>query len=124
MDFQIRITETALADFEEVLDYSWLNFPAAAERFGNAILNHIDLLKSYPFIGSPVVGHPSVRRLVLDGPYLERTVGNHAALIPFHETALDWLCVSQLTKPRCRKLPPAAKTVRGLVCWFQPEYNR
>jgi hypothetical protein len=30
VDFQIRITEAALADFEEILVYSWANFPATA----------------------------------------------------------------------------------------------
>ena len=64
MDFQIRITEAALADFEEILAYSWVNFPASAERFGNAILNHIELLKSFPCIGSLVKGRPGVRQLV------------------------------------------------------------
>ena len=64
MDFQIRITEAALADFEEILAYSWANFPTRAERFGNAILNHIELLKSFPYIGSPVKGRPRVRQLV------------------------------------------------------------
>ena len=43
MDFQIPITEAALADFEGIIAYSWANFPATAERFGNAILNHIEL---------------------------------------------------------------------------------
>jgi hypothetical protein len=28
-------------DFEEILAYSWDNFPATAERFGEAILNHV-----------------------------------------------------------------------------------
>ena len=64
MDFQIRITEAALAEFEEILAYSWANFPATAERFGNALLNHIDLLRSFPYIGAPVVGRPGVRQLV------------------------------------------------------------
>ena len=64
MDFQIRITEAALADFEGILAYSWANFPASAERFGNAILNHIELLKSFPYIGSRVRGRPGVRPLV------------------------------------------------------------
>ena len=64
MDFQIRITEAALADFEGILAYSWANFPARAERFGNAILNHIELLKSFPYIGSLVKGRPGVRQLV------------------------------------------------------------
>ena len=54
MDFQVRITEAALADLEGILAYSWTHFPATAERFGNALLNHIDMLRSFPYIGSPV----------------------------------------------------------------------
>ena len=49
MDFQIRITEAALADFEEILEYSFANFPATAERFGNSILDHLDLLQTFPY---------------------------------------------------------------------------
>jgi plasmid stabilization system protein ParE len=64
VDFKIRITEAALADFEDILAYSWDNFPATAERFGKAILNHVDLLRSYPYIGSPVDGQENVRLLV------------------------------------------------------------
>jgi plasmid stabilization system protein ParE len=64
VDFQIRITEAALADFEDILAYSWANFPTTAQRFGNAILDHIELLKSFPYIGSPVKGRPGVRQLV------------------------------------------------------------
>ena len=64
MDFQARITEAALADLEEILAYSWDRFPATAERFGNAILNHVELLRSFPYIGGPVDGRPGVRQLV------------------------------------------------------------
>jgi plasmid stabilization system protein ParE len=59
VDFQVRISEAALADFEEILAYSWANFPNSAERLGNAILNHVDLLKSFPYIGAPLAGHPA-----------------------------------------------------------------
>ena len=64
MDFQIQITEAALADFEEILTYSWVNFPATAETFGNAILDHLAILKSFPYVGSPVKGRPGVRQLI------------------------------------------------------------
>jgi plasmid stabilization system protein ParE len=70
VDFQIRITEAALADLEDILAYSWAKFPAIAERFGNAILNHVDLLKIFPYIGSPVAGRPGVRQLVHTPPDL------------------------------------------------------
>ena len=62
MDFQVRISNPALADY--ILEYSWANSPANAESFGNAILNHIDLLKTFPFIGNPVAGRVNVRQLV------------------------------------------------------------
>ena len=64
MDFKVRISEAALTDFEEILAYSWANFPGTAERFGNALLNHLDLLGRFPYTGSPVEGHPRVRQLV------------------------------------------------------------
>jgi len=53
-----------LTDFEEILNYSWINFPETAEQFANAILNHIDLLKMFPYIGSSVEGRIGVRQLV------------------------------------------------------------
>ena len=56
MDFQVRTTEAAIADLEAILAYSWAHFPATAELFGNAILDHLELLKGFPFIGSPVDG--------------------------------------------------------------------
>jgi plasmid stabilization system protein ParE len=64
VDFQVRISDPALADFEDILEYSWANFPATAEAFGNALLNHVSLLKTFPYIGSPVAGRPNVRQLV------------------------------------------------------------
>ena len=64
MDFQVRISKAALADFEEILAYSWAEFPENTGRFGNAILNHINLLKSFPYIGAPVAGRPGVLQLV------------------------------------------------------------
>ena len=64
MDFQIRISDPALADFEGILEYTWANFPSTAESFGNALLNHVDLLKTLPYIGNPVARRPGVRQLV------------------------------------------------------------
>ena len=64
MDFQIRIAEAALTDLEDILAYSWANFPATAERFGNAILNHVDVLKTFPYIGNPATGRLGVRHLM------------------------------------------------------------
>ena len=64
MDFKVRISEAALTDFEEILAYSWANFPDTAERFGNALLNHVDLLRRFPYIGSPIEHRLGIRQLV------------------------------------------------------------
>ena len=64
MDFKIRITEAALADLEEFLDYSWANFPDTAERFGNALLNHVDLLQRFPRLGAPVRHRHGIRKIL------------------------------------------------------------
>ena len=63
MDFEVRISDPALTDFEDILEYSWVNFPSTAESFGNALLNHIGLLRTFPYIGSPVAGRPGIRQL-------------------------------------------------------------
>ena len=64
MDFQILYTEPALADLEEILLYSWSMFPDTSERFGIALLNHVAILGTFPYIGSPVAGRQSVRQLI------------------------------------------------------------
>ncbi len=64
MAFEIRVTEAAIADLEEILAYSQEKFPELTERFASAMLNHLDLLRTFPYIGSPVTKRPGVRRLV------------------------------------------------------------
>ena len=64
MDFQVRISAPAIADFENILAYSWINFPSTTEQFGNAILDHIEILKTFPYVGSPVANRPEVRQLI------------------------------------------------------------
>ncbi|HKT24418.1 MAG TPA: type II toxin-antitoxin system RelE/ParE family toxin [Terriglobales bacterium] len=63
MAFQVRLTKAALIDFEEILSYSWAMFPDSAERFGNALLDHLEILKKFPYIGSRVSGRPGIRQL-------------------------------------------------------------
>ena len=64
MDHKILFTEDALADFELILDYIRADNPLAAERFGVALLNHIELLRSFPRIGVPVPKRAGVRKLL------------------------------------------------------------
>ncbi len=64
MAFKIFYTEDALADLEAILDWVRDENPAAVERFGNALLNHVDLLGTFPHIGSPVKRRPGVRKIL------------------------------------------------------------
>lgn len=64
MDFQVLYTKPSLEDLEDIVAYSAATFPASSERFCISLLNHVDLLKSFPYIGSPVVGRPGIRQLI------------------------------------------------------------
>lgn len=64
MDFQVLYTEPALRELEEIFTWSWERYPETTERFGLSLLNHIDLLKSFPQLGTPVKSFPGVRRLL------------------------------------------------------------
>ena len=48
MAYKVLYSEDALADLEAILDYIRADNPKAAERFGTALLNHIDLLQEIP----------------------------------------------------------------------------
>lgn len=64
MAFKILFTEDALIDLEIVLDYIRADDPEAAARFGNALLNHIELLATFPHIGAPVKRRKGVRKIL------------------------------------------------------------
>lgn len=64
MAFKIVITDPALDDLEQVMNWPLEKYPAASERFGTALWNHIELLKSFLLFGAPVKGFPGVKRLI------------------------------------------------------------
>ena len=64
MDFKVLYTEPALADLKAVLGWSWEKHPGTSQQFADSLLNHIDLLKDFPYLGTTVKGFPSVRRLL------------------------------------------------------------
>jgi plasmid stabilization system protein ParE len=64
VDFKIRFSEASVADLDEILAYSWANFPDTTSQFGAALLNQIELLSRFPYLGSPAAGSLGVRVLV------------------------------------------------------------
>lgn len=53
MDFKIIWTNPALADLQDIVAFIARDNAIAAERVGNIIIDHIEMLRSFPFIGPP-----------------------------------------------------------------------
>ena len=51
ISFTLSFNEDALSDLEVTLDYIGADNATAAQRFGNALLNHVELLQNHPRIG-------------------------------------------------------------------------
>ena len=64
MALKVLYHEEALADLKAILDWSWERHPETTERFAEGLLDHVDLLATFPYLGTRVKGHRGVRRLV------------------------------------------------------------
>ena len=53
-----------MSDLAEIVDHIATDDPEAASRFGNALLDHVDLLKRFPRMGAITRRHSDVRKLV------------------------------------------------------------
>lgn len=70
MDFQVVWTDPALADLREIVTYISRDDPAAAERVGNDVVDHVETLRTFPLIG-PIYprGSRGNRREIVCGNY-------------------------------------------------------
>jgi plasmid stabilization system protein ParE len=64
LDFQVRITEPALADLEEILEYSVANHPESSPHFLASLLRHVEILHQFPYVGKLVSQRAQVRQLI------------------------------------------------------------
>jgi plasmid stabilization system protein ParE len=64
MAFKILDHEDSLADLEEIFEWSREKHPETTEQFANDLFDHIELLHALPYIGTPIQGHPQLRRLL------------------------------------------------------------
>jgi toxin ParE1/3/4 len=70
MDFQVVWSDPALADLQEIVAYISRDDPAAAERVGNDIVDHVETLRTFPFIGPTYPrGSRGNRREIVCGNY-------------------------------------------------------
>lgn len=51
MDYKVIWSDAAIADLQGICNAIALDNPEAAERMGNGILNHVQVLASFPLIG-------------------------------------------------------------------------
>ena len=70
MDFKVDWTDPALADLGEIVAFIARDDPDAAERVGTAIIDHVEILRTFPFIGPAYPrGSAGDRREIVCGNY-------------------------------------------------------
>ena len=81
MAFKILYHEDALADLEEIFDWSREKHPETTEQFADDLFDHLGLLEALPFVGTPVKGHPQVRRMLHSPLYVYYRVDENRGAI-------------------------------------------
>jgi plasmid stabilization system protein ParE len=63
VDYRLLITQRALNDLAEIIGHIAEDDAEAASRFGNSLLDHIELLTRFPRMGSVIRKRSRVRKL-------------------------------------------------------------
>jgi len=63
VDYRLLITQRALNDLAEIIGHIAEDDAEAASRFGNSLLDHIELLTRFPRMGSTIRKRSRVRKL-------------------------------------------------------------
>jgi len=64
VDYRLLFTQRALNDLAEIIGHIAGDDAETATRFGDALLDHVDLLTSFPRMGSPIRKRSRVRKLL------------------------------------------------------------
>lgn len=64
MAYKILFTEDALVDLDILLSYIRADNDAAAGRFGQPLLSHVELLQDFPRLGKVVTNRGGIRILI------------------------------------------------------------
>ena len=87
---EIVWTPKALEDLERLLDYISSDAPAAARRYAQKLITHVDILAAHPLLGSYIPedrGH--LYRELRQGNYrvIYRTDGQRVYIVALHHAA-------------------------------------
>lgn len=94
MDFRLLFTQRSLNDLAEIVGYLAEDDAEAAERFGNSLLDHIELLARFPRIGSRVRERSRVRKLA------------HSPILVYYQLREDKHLVEILHLRHASRKPP------------------
>ena len=64
MDYRLLFSQRALDDLAEIIGHIAEDDPEAASRFGNSLLDHVDLLSRFPHMGDAIRKRSRVRKLL------------------------------------------------------------
>ena len=64
MDYRLLYTQRALSDLAEIIAHIAEDDDEAASRFGESLLDHVDLLIDFPRMGGTIRKRSRVRKLV------------------------------------------------------------
>jgi plasmid stabilization system protein ParE len=64
VDYRLLFTQRALNDLAEIIGHIAEDDDEAASHFGNALLDHVDLLTRFPRMGNPIRKWSRVRKLL------------------------------------------------------------
>lgn len=64
MDFRLQYTQRAIDDLAGIIGHIAEDDAESASRFGNSLLDHVDLFARFPRMGSALGKRSSVRKLL------------------------------------------------------------
>ena len=64
MDYRLLFTQRSLNDLAEIIGHIAKDDPEAAARFGNSLLDHVELLTRFPHMGGVIRKRSRVRKLL------------------------------------------------------------
>jgi len=94
VDFRLLFTQKALKDLAEIIGYIAEDDAQAAERFGNSLLDHVQLLTRYPRMGAAVRKRARVRRL------------SHSPILVYYQIRNDKRLIEILHLRHASRKPP------------------
>ena len=101
MDYRLLFTQRALNDLAEIVGHIAQDDSEAASRFGNSLLDHVDLLTRFPYMGYLIRKRPRVRKLV------------HTPILVYYRVDEDKRIIEVLHLRHGSRKPPKSELARG-----------